>query len=82
MTRIAEIKICSKNEENGLKVITGRFEINYTEYVSQVLNFADKVLEFYSSSLPRRIYDKFDEDEDELFWNEFNKYYQILKRSV
>jgi hypothetical protein len=68
----------SRNEENGLKIINGSFKIYYKEYLIQVLNFADKVKEFYSSHMPRKFYDKFDEEEYELFWKEFNEYFHTL----
>lgn len=70
---------CSKNEKNGLKIIDHNFQINFMDYASQILDFADKVIKFYSLSLTRKFYDKFDEEDYQLFWKEFNEYYQTLK---
>lgn len=72
----------SKNEKNGLKVINGSFQIQYKEYIMEVLSFADKIKKFYSSSSPRKFYDKFDEEEYELFWKEFNEYHKTLVKEI
>lgn len=72
----------SRNEKNGLKVINDSFEIEYQDYVYQILKFATKIKDFYSSCDPRTFYDKFDEEEYNLFWSEFDEYYEILKRNI
>jgi hypothetical protein len=68
----------SDNWDNGLKVINNSFKIPSFEYLSQVLSFANKVLEFYSECKPRKFHDKWEEEEFELFWNEFNDYYNVI----
>lgn len=67
-----------RNDESGLKRITGSYKINLKQYQEQVLHFADKVKGFYSSNIPRKFYNEFDEEEFDLFWKEFNEYYQTL----
>lgn len=73
---ISNIQISSNI--SSLKVIKGTFKIDIKQYREQVLHFADKIKEFYSSNITRKFYDKFDEEEYDLFWIEFNEYYQIL----
>jgi hypothetical protein len=54
------------------------FEIPYMKYAAQVLNFANKTIKFYSSSIQRKFDNKWDKEQYELFWKEFNEYHQIL----
>lgn len=68
----------SQNDKQGLKIIDGSFKISYREYATQILNYANKVIGFYSSSIPRKFYDPWEEENYELFWKEFNEYNKIL----
>lgn len=69
---------CSEVEKDKLKSLSSKLEIPYMDYVTQVLNFSNKIINFYSSSIPRKFDDKWDKEQYELFWKEFNEYHQIL----
>lgn len=73
---------CPEVDKEELKPLSGKIEIQYMEYTTQVLNFANKVIEFYSSSLPKQFYSKYEEEEYKLFWKEFNEYHQTLTEDI
>ena len=68
----------AKKGENELNMISDSFYIEYKSYALQVLKFAESVKTFYSSSLPRKFYDKWALEEFTEFWKEFHETYKLL----
>jgi hypothetical protein len=73
---------CSKTNNDELKVLSDRFEIRSIDYVEQVLSFGNKIKEFYASALERTFDNKWEKENYELFWREFNEYQQILAEKI
>lgn len=68
----------SENSSNGQKVFDKEFNIGLKNYSKQILSFARRVKRFYHESKPRTFEFKYEMEEFDSYWDQFEKLYNMV----